>query len=116
MSHVDVLPPVLDLVGLPPLDGAAGRSLSPQLLHREPIPERTVFSDTGKFVTGFRGDRFVEMAMVRVKPEPEWRFETFRWESSDRWVPDDAAPELPAFSLDFFDADLGHVLFLAVGV
>jgi arylsulfatase A-like enzyme len=41
---IDVLPTILDLLGLPPLDGVQGRSLVP-LLHGQTLPPTTLYSE-----------------------------------------------------------------------
>jgi arylsulfatase A-like enzyme len=44
VSHLDVLPTVLDLLGLPVPDGLDGLSLGPALRHGAPPPDRPIFA------------------------------------------------------------------------
>jgi arylsulfatase A-like enzyme len=44
-SHIDVLPTILDLAGLPPLDGIAGRSLVPAIKGTSDVVHEYVFAE-----------------------------------------------------------------------
>ena len=58
VHHVDVVPTLLELIGLPELPDAAGLSLVPLLRDGEPLPERTLFADIGGEVSAYRGSHF----------------------------------------------------------
>jgi arylsulfatase A-like enzyme len=58
VHHVDVMPTLLELAGLPPAPEASGLSLAPFLRADQPIPERPLFCDVGDEVGVYQGDDY----------------------------------------------------------
>jgi arylsulfatase A-like enzyme len=50
MTHMDLLPTVLDLAGLPLMKGARGHSLKKHLLDGTKLPARPIFSETDELM------------------------------------------------------------------
>jgi arylsulfatase A-like enzyme len=70
VHHVDVLPTLLELAGVPAPAQLSGLALGPALRAAAPVPERVVFTDAGSEVsaytqTGFVRIRGVEAAWLR---------------------------------------------------
>jgi arylsulfatase A-like enzyme len=61
VSHVDVLPTLLELAGLAPEEGARGIALGPFLRDGRALPERWLYCDTPKESAAYRGDGFVRV-------------------------------------------------------
>ena len=61
VSHVDVLPTLLELAGLPLPADAAGIALGPPLLAGEALPERHVFCDHGEQLSAYTSDGFLRV-------------------------------------------------------
>jgi len=59
VSHVDVLPTLLALSGLPVPPEARGVPLAPVARGEASLPERWVYCDMGSELSAYRGDRFV---------------------------------------------------------
>jgi arylsulfatase A-like enzyme len=84
VGHVDVLPTLLELAGLPAAEAARGIALGPYLRSGRPLPERTLICDMGSELAAYRGDRFVrvvEIAPALLDPDD---------------VPNEASSEEPA--------------------
>ena len=64
VGHIDVLPTLLELAGLPPAEGARGIALGSYLRNRRTLPERTLICDMGTELAAYRGDRFVRLVEV----------------------------------------------------
>jgi arylsulfatase len=102
VSHVDILPTLLDLAELPLPKGASGVTLAPLLGKSEQELERYVYCDNGGQLSAYRGDGFFWMVGVgsawrRANGEsdapfaPSWA--RFRWAPNGRFVlVDDKAP------------------------
>jgi arylsulfatase A-like enzyme len=60
-SHVDLVPTLLGLAGLPADPDAPGVDLGPYLREGRPLPERTVYCDLGPEVGAYRDDGFVRV-------------------------------------------------------
>ena len=93
VHHVDLMPTLLELVGLPVPEGARGIALGPYLRSGEPLPERTLFCDVGDEVSAYAGDRFYRKRHPRGAETRSFAG-TFRWSPGVPWqrVSDD--PEL----------------------
>jgi arylsulfatase A-like enzyme len=61
VSHVDVMPTLLELVGLEPPADLSGMPLGPYLRQGSRMPDRLVFCDVGRELTAYRGDGFVRL-------------------------------------------------------
>lgn len=59
VSHVDVMPTLLELAGLEAPPGARGLALGPYLREGTPLPERWVYCDLGSEVGAYAGDGFL---------------------------------------------------------
>jgi len=57
VSHMDLVPTLLDLAGLPPMPGHKGRSLTPTILHHRPPTRRRIVS-IGRNVYALREGRW----------------------------------------------------------
>jgi arylsulfatase len=79
VHHIDVLPTLLDLAGLPVPAQSRGLSLGPLLEPGQEIPERILYSDIGTEVSAYHGDRFVRVrrASLQAPWEPSWQ--TYDW-------------------------------------
>jgi arylsulfatase len=58
VHHVDVMPTLLDLVGIAPPEESAGLALGRYWRTGEALPDRVVFADVGAEVSAYRADRF----------------------------------------------------------
>lgn len=58
ISHVDIMPTLLELAGVDAPHDTAGLALGSAAQSRRPLPERTVFTDIGYELAAYRGDRF----------------------------------------------------------
>jgi arylsulfatase A-like enzyme len=71
VSHVDVMPTLLELAGVPIPEAAAGTALGPHLrAEREPLPERWVYCDIGRELSAYRSDHFVRLLGVEGPWQP----------------------------------------------
>jgi arylsulfatase len=61
VHHVDVAPTLLELAGLPPLEGSSGLALGPYLRSGEALPLRTVFCDTRGEASAYRLDGYISL-------------------------------------------------------
>lgn len=95
VSHVDILPTLLELAGLPIPAETSGSALGPVIRGEREIPDRFVYSDIGKEVTAYRGDELVRVTGVEgawfperppsMKETPLWFH--YRWQDDGSWVP-----------------------------
>ncbi len=71
VSHVDVLPTLLDLAGLPPDADASGIALGPILHNDNQAPSRFVYSDIGPEVSAYDDAGFIRITGVKDTWQPE---------------------------------------------
>ena len=103
VSHVDLLPTLLDLAGLPVPEDVSGVALGPVLRDGAAMPDRFVYCDNGTQVSAYKGDTFV----LAVDAETAWdggaeitRFWPSRWQGDWRaktWKAIPAPPPLRDF-------------------
>jgi arylsulfatase A-like enzyme len=65
VSHVDVMPTLLELVGLELPADLSGMPLGPYLRQSTRMPDRLVFCDVGRELTAYREDGFVRVTGAR---------------------------------------------------
>ncbi len=104
VHHVDVLPTILDLVGAPARPEAAGSALGRLWRAGTAPPERVLFTDVGREVSGYGGDR-IERA--RVQDDGSTRHSSFHWRRDDRWEPSATEAGLRA-KVDAYAARAAH--------
>jgi arylsulfatase len=95
--HVDVVPSVLEVLGLPPLPGAEGIALGPFAREHRELPARTLFVETIGEVGVYQGQRFVRQPIDPSSGEP-WASDakprTYVWRPDDSFAPARPAPFL----------------------
>jgi tetratricopeptide (TPR) repeat protein len=92
VHHVDVTPTLLGLAGVEPPAQSAGIPLAGYWRSGAAIPDRVVFADVGKEVSGYRGDYFERL---RLDPYRE-SSEAFRWSAEEGWEAQPGHSELHA--------------------
>jgi arylsulfatase len=88
VHHVDVMPTLLDLAGLPLPPGLRGLALGPLVGSGRDLPDRVVFSDDGDDVSAYGIGRFVRVSQRGREVDGEtggWT--AFRWLDDGRWTP-----------------------------
>jgi hypothetical protein len=65
VSHVDVMPTLLELAGIEPPSDVSGVPLGPNLRRGARVPDRLVFCDVGRELTAYRGDGFIRLKGAR---------------------------------------------------
>jgi arylsulfatase len=129
VSHVDVMPTVLELAGVPVPAGVEGIALGPTLRARAPLPERAVFCDVGYEVAAYGPDAFL---LAAIPARKSWALElfyqsgradrehaiagaealtvtqTFHWDAGPIWSPSDPDPNLATALASYLAA--GHVV------
>lgn len=100
VHHVDLMPTLLELAGVPVPTGARGIALGPYLRDEQPLPERTLFCDVGLDVSAYRGDLFYRRARPPGQQSRSYAG-TFRWHPGvpPKRVAD--APDLRRALLDY---------------
>jgi len=105
VNHVDILPTLLDLAGLPVPPDASGISLAALPGTPERQLDRFVYCDNGGQLSAYRGDTFFWMLGVGspwrkaggksdAPFAPKWAL--FRWDTGGDWVLSDDDAPLPA--------------------
>jgi len=84
VHHVDVLPTILDLAGLPARPDAAGTALARHWRAGTPVPERVLFADVGREVSGYRGDH---IERSHIEQDGSVTRSAFRWRADGGWAP-----------------------------
>jgi arylsulfatase A-like enzyme len=95
VHHVDILPTLLDLAGLPAPAEVRGIALGPALRGEAAFPERTVFCDVGAEVGAYRRDLFLRARLgpsVGDTRTGTWR--SYRWSADGSLAEADAADVL----------------------
>jgi arylsulfatase len=86
VHHVDVLPTLLDLVGLPGPEDMQGVALARHLRGGAPLASRVLFADVGSEVSAYSGDSFLR---VRFKGDignvKAGSRTTFAWDGAGHW-------------------------------
>lgn len=106
VSHVDVAPTLLELAGLPPIDGASGLSLVPLLQEGEPLPPRILYAEAPRELSAY-GDggylrvrsgppRSQDSLRNPLNPDGELRLARYRRSENGRWKAVDRPDRLPA--------------------
>lgn len=100
VHHVDVVPTLLELAGLPVPDDAPGVALGPVLRGERALPERYVYCDRGVELTAYRGDRFLRIdGMITAWQEgadpPSRRATVYTWPRRGGWRRAGAEEPLP---------------------
>jgi arylsulfatase A-like enzyme len=93
VSHVDVMPTLLELVGLELPANLSGMPLGPHLRQTSRIPDRLVFCDVGRELSAYRGDGFVRLtgakkaysAPAGADEGLAFRASRYAWDDDDRW-------------------------------
>jgi len=112
VSHVDLLPTLLELAQLRPHFEVSGEALGPRLRAAEPLPERTVYCDVGRELSAYSKHRFlrVDRALGAWDLEPEgsgtdWlppdAGATYRWDKDGSWERTTESTPLPAAVRDY---------------
>jgi arylsulfatase A-like enzyme len=112
VHHVDVLPTLLELAGLPVPEGARGVALGPVARGAARLPERLVFTDIGVELSAYAPEGFVRVAGV----EGAWDegraasralapiSERYAWQPDGSWTRVDASP-LPSAQIAAYYRD-----------
>jgi arylsulfatase A-like enzyme len=93
VSHVDVMPTLLELAGLEPPANLSGIPIGPHLRQGSRMPDRLVFCDVGRELTAYRGDGFVRVADAKraysasteTGPVPSYRSSRYTWGEDGGW-------------------------------
>jgi arylsulfatase len=84
VSHVDIMPTLLELTDIDVPQHARGLALGPYLRAGEPLPERVVYCDIGSEISAYRGDSLVRVRPIRdgappALTEDDQSWQTFLW-------------------------------------
>jgi arylsulfatase len=86
--HVDILPTLLELAGLPIPADARGIALGPALRGEATFPERTVFCDVGAEVGAYRRDLFLRARLgASLGDTRSGTWTAYRWRAGESLVP-----------------------------
>jgi len=109
VSHVDILPTVLELAGLELPEGHGGVALGPVLRGEDLLPDRFVYCDNGPQVSAYKGNRFLRLRGVErawrgegesfLTQAPPWQ--RYRWEPRQRWSRVSTPAPLPKTVLEY---------------
>jgi arylsulfatase A-like enzyme len=94
VNHVDVMPTLLELAGIPAPEGMSGVALGPWLRGEVPPPDRVVYCDIGSELSAYRDDAFLRIdGLGGAWPgddgdpddEPQWL--VYAWAEDGRFTP-----------------------------
>ncbi len=86
VHHVDLMPTLLELAGVPAPEDLRGLALGPYLRSGEALPERPLFCDVGNELVVYSGDRFYRRWRPKGRPEARSFAGTFRWSPGVHWA------------------------------
>jgi arylsulfatase A-like enzyme len=90
VHHVDVMPTLIDLAGLPQPADLRGLALGRVLRSQEDFPVRTVYSDVGNDVSAYERDGFVRISQKGAEANgSQGRWQAFDWSDDGTWSPTD---------------------------
>jgi len=93
--HVDILPTLLELAGLPLPPEVRGIALGPALRGEAAFPERTVFCDVGSEVGAYRRDLFLRARLgPSIGDTRSGTWQPYRWSADGSLAAADAADAL----------------------
>jgi arylsulfatase len=93
VHHVDVMPTLLERVGIEPPAASAGVPLGRHWQSGAALPDRVVFADVGAEVSAYRGDQFQRMRLDGdLGDTPEGSDETYHWVPGNEWTRAEAQP------------------------
>lgn len=93
VHHVDVLPTLLELAGIPVPEDVRGIAIGSFLRSGSPFPQRIVFTDVGYEITAYRRDSFLRaLSLEDDEPYRNFRGQAFRWEGDTSWSPREGDP------------------------
>jgi arylsulfatase A-like enzyme len=107
VHHVDILPTLLDLVGLAVPADARGTALGPLIRGEATLPDRFVYCDIGSQLSAYRGEEFLQVFGLEgawqegdgISGAPRWR--SLRWTPGTAWTPTPKEAELPGAIFDY---------------
>ena len=86
VHHVDVMPTILELVGLKTGFVPSGLALGPYWRKDQQLPDRVVFADVGAEVSAYRADRFERFRLHEdIGDTKAGTRKTYRWSSDAVW-------------------------------
>ncbi len=101
VSHVDLAPTLLELASLPGLEDAKGLSLVARAKGGDPLPGRTLFSESPREITAYRDRRYVQarpgpgaLQVEPLDPDGALRWYGFERAPDGRWLAAEPFPEL----------------------
>jgi arylsulfatase len=98
VHHVDVMPTLLELAGLPVPSESSGVALGPVLRGSESLPDRYVYCDNGRELSAYRGHEFIrirgalgawnEAETPSLRPELDsLHWAQYTWSDASHWSP-----------------------------
>lgn len=95
VHHVDVLPTLLELAGLPIPEEARGLALGSVIRAGTRLPSRLLFVDVGREVSAYQDDRLLRAHLGEASGNvAQGAWDGFRWLEGGRFVPEESPPEL----------------------
>jgi len=95
VHHVDVLPTLLELAGLPIPEGARGVALGQVVRAGSTLPSRPLFVDVGREVSAYQDDRLLRAHLGEATGNvPQGAWDGFRWLEGGGLLPEESPPAL----------------------